>query len=229
MSPAASSSRLLQTLSTLTVTLPPLVYLRDNFFSLFRVQGSSMEPALYHGDVLLVRMADVLPYRQWQQWTSAVPTAEERDQNALRVIALDAESERPIGDTLTGYTYLHPPTIHKLGAVIVFRAPDAEKFPSGEYRVKRVIGLGGQIIEPRGDSFDLKHVPSFGLWVEGDNQDEAVATSRDDHNYRSIDSRTYGPISKNLVIGVAECVVWPPSRWGLIPCITSPVPRSWWP
>ncbi|KAL3805581.1 hypothetical protein HJC23_005825 [Cyclotella cryptica] len=227
MSSAASSSRLLQTLTTLTVTLPPLIYVRDNFYSLFLVQGSSMEPALYRGDVLLVRKADILPYRQWEHWTSAVPTSEEDGQNALKVIALDADSERPIGDTFTGYSYLCPPTIHKLGSVVVFRAPDAEKYPSGEYRVKRVVGLGGQTIRPAGNASGLKEVPVFGLWVEGDNQDETVATIGDDHD-RSVDSRTYGPISKNLVIGVAERVVWPPSRWGLIPCITPPVPRAWW-
>ena len=139
-----------------------------------------MEPALHNGDVLLVRKADIFPHRQWKQWTSHIHNAsnmteeeiyehERESENALRVIALDAESHRPIGHSLTGYTWLSPPTSHQLGSVIVYRAPDAEKYPSSEYRVKRVVGLGGQIVR-RGDSFHrIEKVPNFGLWVEGDN------------------------------------------------------------
>lgn len=186
-----------------------------------------MEPSLQDGDILLVRKADIFPTHQWKKWTSQELDEEENEenQNALRVIALDAQSDRPIGETITGYTYLHPPTIHRPGSVIVFRAPDTEKYP--EYRVKRVIGLGGQIVQSGSSWFKIEKVPNFGLWVEGDNHDDE--NEGEHQKAKSVDSRTYGAISKNLVIGVAERVVWPPSRWGLVPSITPPFPRSWWP
>jgi hypothetical protein len=187
-----------------------------------------MQPSLRDGDVLLVRKADFVPRRQWHKWTAngtadEAAAEEEERMNAVRAIAHDASSDRPIGDLITGYTYLHPPTIHKLGSVIVFRAPDCKWFPMGEYRVKRVVGLGGQIVAGR---FRVEEVPPFGLWVEGDNHDDDESN---EEQRMSIDSRTYGPISKNLLIGIAERVLWPPSCWGVIPCVSSPVPRSWWP
>mmetsp|Transcript_16062 Transcript_16062/g.33970 ORF Transcript_16062/g.33970 Transcript_16062/m.33970 type:complete len:218 (+) Transcript_16062:254-907(+) len=204
------------------LALPPVVFIRDNFYSLYRVEGSSMEPALHHGDVLLVRTSDVLPHTMWRRWTSVAISYEEEEerQNAMRVMALDAQSGRPIGEWWTGRTYLNPPTIHQLGSIIIFRAPDAEKYPSSEYRVKRVVGLGGQLCRASDNFHRLERVPPFSLWVEGDNQGS--------NGNRSIDSRTYGAVCKNNVIGIAERIVWPPTRWGALPCATSSVPRSWW-
>ena len=54
-------------------------------------------------------------------------------------------------------------------------------------------------------------IPPYSLWVEGDN-----------HKIQSYDSRpspthqSHGPISKKLVVGIAEFVVWPPTRIGWI-------------
>mmetsp|Transcript_3754 Transcript_3754/g.8279 ORF Transcript_3754/g.8279 Transcript_3754/m.8279 type:complete len:243 (-) Transcript_3754:340-1068(-) len=239
---ASSSSHLLWNFTAIAATLPTALYVRDNLFSLYRVQGSSMEPNLTDGDVLLVRKADFYPRRQWEQWSSPATSYEEEvaNQNAIRVMANDANSGRPIGDELVGNTFLHPPMIHQLGSVVVFRAPDARRYPSSEYRVKRVIGLGGQIVRASDSIHRVERVPPFALWVEGDNHGVDATTANDTAKstgggndaqtttYKSIDSRSYGPISKNLLIGVAELVVWPPTRWGSVPCIYSPDPQSWW-
>ena len=124
-----------------------------------------------------------------------------------------------------------------LEAVVVYRAPDAEKYPSSEYRVKRVVGLGGQIVRPRENWHRIERVPSYALWVEGDNNGDeneqdnssSAKSSATNNTYgKSIDSRTYGPVCKNLVEGIAERIIWPPSRWGVVSSITPSVPRSWW-
>ena len=106
--------------------------------------------------------------------------------------------------------------------------------------MKRVIGLGGQIVRASDSIHRVERVPPFALWVEGDNHGVDATTANDrakstgggndaqTTTYKSIDSRSYGPISKNLLIGVAELVVWPPTRWGSVPCIYSPDPQSWW-
>ena len=203
--------------TNISLTIPPIIYFRDNFYSFYRVEGTSMEPALYQGDVLLVRKSDIYPDRMWRKFTSVASSYEEEEihQNALKVLALDASSGRHIGDWQYGYTFLKPPTIHELGSVIVFLAPDA-KYPTSEFRVKRVIGLGGQLCRAGNNYHRLEKIPPFGLWVEGDNHD------------RSVDSRVYGAVCKNNVIGIAERIVWPPSRWGKVAHEKSPVPRSWW-
>eukprot|EP00574_Skeletonema_japonicum_P011779 CAMPEP_0201728768 /NCGR_PEP_ID=MMETSP0593-20130828/17093_1 /ASSEMBLY_ACC=CAM_ASM_000672 /TAXON_ID=267983 /ORGANISM="Skeletonema japonicum, Strain CCMP2506" /LENGTH=226 /DNA_ID=CAMNT_0048220985 /DNA_START=195 /DNA_END=871 /DNA_ORIENTATION=+ len=226
----------------MALILPPAKFISDTFYSLYRVQGSSMEPALQDGDILLVRKSDLLPHLDWKRWTSSSASSyeeEEAHQTAIRVIAHDAQSGRPIGENNVGYTYLHPPTIHQLGAVVVFRAPDAEKYPSSEYRVKRVVGLGGQIVRPKENWHRIERVPSYALWVEGDNNGEgnkdggneqdtsssARSITTNNTYCKSIDSRTYGPVCKNLVEGIAERIIWPPSRWGVVSSITPSVPR----
>ena len=283
-----STSSLRSYLSNAALSIPPVLYIRDNFYSLYVVDGRSMEPSLRSGDVVLVRKSDVYPAASWRRWTSrassSIPHRDDddgehdddhgdgydEDRNALRVLALDASSGRPIGDRWTGRTFLKPPTVHALGSVVVYRAPDASRYPSGEYRIKRVVGLGGQLCRPAagggaGRWGGIVRVPPFALWMEGDNNDEndddddddnddnddndegggdggeRASTNDGDRGARrrrrrrrsyapssSVDSRTYGPVCKNSVIGIAERIVWPPSRWGKIPGVVDPAPRSWW-
>lgn len=219
------------------LAVPPILFLKDRLYSLYRVNGPSMEPALHHGDVLLVRKSDLHPSSLWEKWTSdtaASPEEEEESRNARRVMAMDASSGRSIGDGWTGRTYLHPPTVHAPGSVVVFRAPDAAEFPSGELRVKRVCGLGGQVVRVGGAHRRIERVPPFALWLEGDNHgtdgpsDDGDGSAAASSRCRSVDSRTYGAVCKNSVIGIAERIVWPPWRWGAIDCSTPSVPRSWW-
>jgi hypothetical protein len=50
--------------------LPITVWLKDSFFSFCTVKGTSMEPTLLDGDIVLVRKSDGL----WQRWTRNTPT-----------------------------------------------------------------------------------------------------------------------------------------------------------
>ena len=121
--------------------------------------------------------------------------------------------------------YEHPPVILP-GHVVVLKSPD--RF--GENCVKRVVAVGGQswTVPPVNskDSYSLSRqrrltdgdprpcpssprrsppievVQPFTVYVLGDNTPQ------------SRDSRHYGHVSKNLVTGVVERVIWPPSRWG---------------
>lgn len=64
-------------------------------------------------------------------------------------------------------------------------------------------------------------VAPYSMWVEGDNRSN------------SYDSQQHGSISKHLLVGVAEYVVWPPTRFQkLSKQIESPVaaqPYAYWP
>ncbi|MCB0878320.1 MAG: signal peptidase I [Thermoleophilia bacterium] len=116
------------------------------------------------------------------------------------------------------------------GDVLVFRAPEA-----GEpLTVKRVIGLPGETIQakdgviaiddekilveqwlpeserdigtPAADSVDipLTRLGDDEVYLLGDNRDN------------SIDSRVYGPVSLDDVVGTVLVRYWPPSRYGKV-------------
>jgi signal peptidase I len=165
--------------STVVATLPLAVWINDTFFKLCRVHGSSMEPTLLDGDVVVVRLSDGF----WQQWTRKLPVNETDD---------DANSNSDIGrrrkDTvdiqqhgLSGITnqrtdynkddirwdyerrkvlkyeseycnvnpnpnvWLRRPPVPVAGDIVVFHDPSTYG-PSSAWNIKRVIGLGGQMV-----------------------------------------------------------------------------------
>jgi signal peptidase I len=111
-------------------------------------------------------------------------------------------------------------SVHR-GDVIVFKKPPNDFSPGIKDLIKRVIGLPGETISARDGSvyingqklkeswlpkgvttadFGPVRIPSGQYFVMGDNRGD------------SADSRVFGPITKNLIIGRAFLLVWPPSR-----------------
>lgn len=82
--------------------------------------------------------------------------------------------------------------------VVIFRYPlDPSKF-----FIKRVIGLPGETIDSNGKQITLKDSEYF---VEGDNR---LASS---------DSRMWGPVPENLIVGMALVRLWPLNKMGILP------------
>ncbi|KAL7563143.1 hypothetical protein ACA910_012323 [Epithemia clementina (nom. ined.)] len=90
----------------------------------------------------------------------------------------------------------------------------------------------------------LQLIPQYTIHVEGDgcqswddddeedDEDENSSSTTSQSSCTSIDSRTYGPVSKNCLVGVAECIVWPPRRWQWLRIARTPMlfgrPRAFW-
>lgn len=103
----------------------------------------------------------------------------------------------------------------KRGMIVSFLSPTSSKMA-----VKRVVALGGDKITPlernsvnetansrrhiiRDEGIEVT-VPFGHVWVEGDQVD----------GEKTLDSNSYGPVSKSLIKGIATRIIWPPSRIG---------------
>jgi len=107
--------------------------------------------------------------------------------------------------------------VHR-GDVVVFERPPNEPDNGIKDLIKRVIALPGETIEVRdckvlinGNALDEPYVKEWSRTctaapkVVGNNEVFVMGDNRDD----SQDSRFFGPISQNLIVGRAFVIVWP--------------------
>lgn len=211
-----ASSKLNRALITVGTVSPIMFCFQDIFFSMHKVHGASMEPALQDGDVVLVRKADFFTWRMISDEPLTFSELVEKSD----VDKLDEQNDRrnlarinAMLGSRRGILWTRPCQPMK-GDVILYKSPN--HFHHSQLQMKRVIGLGGQRVRPA-DSFQkVETIPPSCVWIEGDNITD------------SIDSRSIGPISKKLIIGTVEYVIWPPSRWGAVKRERPPVGRAWW-
>ena len=289
-------------IKTALVSLPVAIWMNDTFLKLCKVKGRSMEPTLYDGDIVVIRSADGF----WQRWTKKqndiTPSSkmingedgfgdgdddfdnddgdgdgDDRRWSYERRRVLEYEGEHcnvnPIPDLI-----LRCPPIPVTGDIVVFQDPTTY-FPNNSWNIKRVIGLGGQMVlvpfddyyknddrdrdsdhrrnndnidsdthnnNNKNDNDNSSHrrfhsldeyrtgmriattsVPPYSLWVEGDNKNNSYdSRTRRRRSRRNIDytstvdvasSGGHGPVSKKLLIGIAEYRIWPPWRIGKLP------------
>lgn len=189
-----------------------------------------MEPALRDGDVILVRRADFPRLHQW--WRRRVesvagdkgekkePTPREeeerrRDEVDLKKARRIARRDNVGADVdVDAAAVISRPVQLLPGDLVLFQSPRSS-FPS-RYNVKRVVAMGGQRVRAAGNLRTVEYVPGWGLWVEGDNAEE------------SDDSGSYGALNGKMVVGKAERVLWPPSRWGPVERRRPRYGRTWW-
>lgn len=106
-----------------------------------------------------------------------------------------------------------------LADVVVFRFP---RDPEQEY-IKRIIGVPGDTVEiidhqvfVNGIFIDEPYIAAptnqSGVWTVPEGRYFVLGDNRND----SSDSRTWGTVPEEYVIGKAVFVYWPPEDWGLI-------------
>jgi len=168
----------------------------------FRVDGNSMVPNLHNEEMLLVNR-NVYMHFDLNKWMNYIP-------------GVDRDGERIM------YPF-HPP---ERGDIIVFNPPLSSEKPY----IKRVIGVPGDTVEVRQDGYvyvndaqveesyiqgpitecqqrtcDPVVVPEGEIYVLGDNR------------RNSSDSRIFGTVPIDNIIGKAWLTYWPLDDFGLVP------------
>lgn len=215
------------------LTLTTTIWFTDNFYSLHRVKGESMEPALLDGDVIVVRRSDVMPWRSKQRDESMITKhnsgrstkddGEEQPVDDKHISAIrDAKERQRIRQIDASWGCHHQQSLTFTPSAPLMLAGDVAIIASPNYypiryAVKRIVSTGQQRIRPADALRSIETVPADCVWVEGDNEE------------KSEDSRDYGPLSKRLLVGKVERIVWPPSRWGQVVERKRPPPGRVWP
>jgi signal peptidase I len=164
----------------------------------FRILGNSMEPNFHSEQLILVNKAAFFHF-DVNPWLRLIPFVSAEGQNVIW----------PFGEP-------------KRGDVVIFEYP---KDPTQDY-IKRVIGLPGDTVEVRNGvtyvndkaidepyirdkpvaNYPRTVVPPYHLFVMGDNRNG------------SSDSRSWGALPIDRIIGKAMFVYWPfKSGWGVVP------------
>lgn len=116
------------------------------------------------------------------------------------------------------YRWLHPP---QRGDIVVFEYPRA---PDRDF-IKRVIGLPGETVEIRDGSIYIDGVPLAEPYLGSPTHGSMAARTLGPGEYfvlgdnrdNSSDSRSWGPLPQQNIIGKAWLSYWPPRLWGSIP------------
>jgi signal peptidase I len=186
-----------EVVETLLLTLLVFLAVRGSFQN-FRVHGHSMDPTLADGEYMLVNR---LIY------------AEVNVERLSQLLPFIDPGKDPTRDVF------HSP---ERGDIIVLKDP---RNPSGDRLVKRVIGLPGERIEiaaghvyingrelhepylkaPWGGGTPPLRIPIGEYFVMGDNRSN------------SEDSRYFGLVDRELIVGKAAVIFWPKDRFGLAP------------
>ncbi len=163
----------------------------------YAVEGSSMNPGLRDGERLFVSRAIYLHLDTTRLW-NLLPGIERGGSNVVFPFHAPAR-----------------------GDVIVFDAPA----PSDEPYIKRVVGLPGETISIRGGQVIVDGVPlaepylaslgdvptdCAGQWCDVTVPANSVYVLGDNRlPHQSVDSRTFGPVGYDRIVGQAIFSTWP--------------------
>jgi len=120
------------------------------------------------------------------------------------------------------------------GDIVIFNAPGAQE--NDPPLIKRVIGLPGETIEFRSQQLFINGVETAEPYINeacqiGRCQDRSWQLGPDqfffmgDNRNNSRDSRYFGPVSIDRVIGTALIRYWPPSDWAIVAKSRFPRPQ----
>lgn len=186
-------------LETLLFTLM-IFFLVRSVIQNFMVEGSSMEPTLHTGQYIIVNRIVYLHI----------------DLNVFRRLLPGGEQVQPN----LAYLFQMP----RRGEIVVFEYP---RDTSRDF-IKRVIGLPGETIEIRNGQVFINGVPleepylTAAARAQTGSLPPTVVPANTvfvlgDNRGNSSDSRSWGPLPLDRIIGRAWVTYWPLEQWGVIP------------
>jgi signal peptidase I len=196
------SSMVREIVETLLLALIIFIAVRSVVLN-FRVDGLSMSPSLQNNEMLLVNRNVYFNFDTWAivDW---LPFVEHDETNVV-------------------YPF-HPP---ERGDIIVFNPPvDGESKPY----IKRVIGLPGETVSVHDDAVYVDGQRLTEPYLEGERSfcagqnecPEVVVPEKSvfvmgDNRDNSTDSRKFGPVSTDRIIGKAWITYWPRDEIDIVP------------
>ena len=163
----------------------------------FKVEGSSMDPTLEDGEYLLVNKLEYLRV-DTERVSRLVPFWSAKEEKTLFLF--------------------HPP---RCGDVVVFRYP----LDPGRDFVKRIVAIPGQTVEIRHGIVYVDGVPLEEPQRTQGSRDEYMAPQRmgsdeyfviGDNRPYSSDSRDWGPVPLENIVGKVWVTYWPLDRLGFL-------------
>ena len=154
---AASNFGASHALLSAAAALPLVICMRDSFFSLCEVQGSSMEPNLKHGGILLIRRADFPILRGFgdgpdkrtiaKDILDIKETDDEHDTSLSSLVMKsrrlrECEYQHHLARENSSVWFRCPPWPMR-GQIVTYRSP--YQYPT-ELCIKRVVGVAGQVV-----------------------------------------------------------------------------------
>ncbi len=112
------------------------------------------------------------------------------------------------------------------GDIVVFDPPGDDGTPNEPLLIKRLIGLPGETVSLRDGQVYIDETPLNEPYIKEpctrSCNDSSWQLGADefffmgDNRNNSRDSRAFGPVTKNRIIGEAVIRYWPPSDWGIV-------------
>lgn len=114
------------------------------------------------------------------------------------------------------------------GDIVVFDPPGDDDEPNDPLLIKRLIGLPGDFVEVRDGSVFINEEPLIEPYLHDLNSpvrcsefcEVTLGTGQyfmmGDNRNNSRDSRVFGPVELNRIVGEAIIRYWPPSDWGIV-------------
>jgi signal peptidase I len=128
---------------------------------------------------------------------------------------------------------------YKRGDIVVFTPPSDWAGDSSTPFIKRVIGVGNDVVEIRDGAVSINgtRIDEPYIYTEADGSPQPTSASQDrwaipegelflmgDHRGDSADSRAFGPVAVDQVIGRAWLRYWPFDTFGVLPTPTYATP-----
>lgn len=198
---------------SLVVALLVVMLCRSYLFMPIRVDGASMSPTLSNGDRLGVTAYDVRIQNKLQRGDVVICHYPGRTNKLLGLITVQTDFVKRIvgvpGDTVSrvsGVTYINGEALDpsRVSRALTVQEKDGKFYLDGQE-----VTLSQEELEilARSHRIDYEYVLGEDeYFVVGDNR----YNSHDSRDWNDSEpSRDVGPITKDMIVGKVQCVVWP--------------------